>query len=311
LAKIDLLPRIRHKILLTPELSTIFRGKQDELEQRFSMITRVLDGQGLLSDSGTHGQRGYKGDYLFGWLGATTPFNPVVWKVMAQLGSRLFFYSLDSVAETTVEELIDSNSNGVSYKSGGEVCQQAVHGFLSTLFEKNKGVRAVKWDRTTDPEHVLRFVAYCSQLLALMRTPRQLQGSRSPESPHRANAVLCNLVRGHALVYGRTNVTYDDLPLVARITLSSMPSERRALLLALLENPECLTVSQAAAALGVAKDKTETAKGTAETGMEEFEWLGVAKYNRQGTGKASYLTLAPKWCWCADERFRALLWGRT
>ena len=50
LAEIDLLPRIKHKVLLTPELSTIFRGKQDELADRFSIITRVLDGQGLASD---------------------------------------------------------------------------------------------------------------------------------------------------------------------------------------------------------------------------------------------------------------------
>jgi hypothetical protein len=311
LGKIDLLPRIRHKVLLTPELSTIFRGKPDELSERFSMITRVLDGQGLMTDSGTHGQRGYKGDYLFSWLGATTPFASVVWNVMAQLGSRLFFYSLDSVAETTVEELIDSNSNAVSYKSGLEICQQAVNAFLPSLFTKNKGVRGVQLDRTRDPVHVLRIVASCARLLALMRTPRQMQGPPSPESPHRANAVLCNLARGHALVYGRTYLTHDDLPLVARITLSSMPSERRALLLALLENPQCLTVSQAAAALGLAKNKAETAKGTAETRMEEFEWLGVANYNRQGTGKVSFLTLAPKWSWCANETFRALVWGQT
>lgn len=73
LVKVDLLPRIRHKILLTPELSPIFRGKPDELAERFSIITRVLDGQGLTTDSGTHGRRGYTGDYLFAWIGCTTP----------------------------------------------------------------------------------------------------------------------------------------------------------------------------------------------------------------------------------------------
>lgn len=74
LSKVDLLPRIKHKVLLTPELSTIFRGKQDELAERFSTLTRILDGHGYTTDSGTHGQRGYTGDYLFAWLGATTPF---------------------------------------------------------------------------------------------------------------------------------------------------------------------------------------------------------------------------------------------
>jgi len=65
LAKVDLLPRIKDKILLTPELATIFRGKPDELTQTFSTITRVLDGQGLQTDSGTHGRQGYTGQHGF------------------------------------------------------------------------------------------------------------------------------------------------------------------------------------------------------------------------------------------------------
>ena len=51
LKKVDLLPRIKHKVLLTPDLSTIFRGKQEELAERFSTLTRVLDGQGYITDS--------------------------------------------------------------------------------------------------------------------------------------------------------------------------------------------------------------------------------------------------------------------
>src|SRR3990172_3902192 len=46
LQKVDLLPRIKHKVLVTPELATIFRGKEDDLVNQFKIITRVLDGQG-------------------------------------------------------------------------------------------------------------------------------------------------------------------------------------------------------------------------------------------------------------------------
>lgn len=58
LAQVDLLPRIRHRLLLTPELAPIFRGKDEDLVKRFAILIRVLDGQGLTTDSGTHGQRG-------------------------------------------------------------------------------------------------------------------------------------------------------------------------------------------------------------------------------------------------------------
>jgi hypothetical protein len=130
LSKVDLLPRIRHKVLLTPELSTIFRGKQDELAERFSTLTRILDGQGYTTDSGTHGQRGYTGDYLFAWLGATTPFDPIVWKVMAQLGSRMFFLVMDAAAEPTVQDLVSANLQPVVYEEGISQCRAVIHPFL-------------------------------------------------------------------------------------------------------------------------------------------------------------------------------------
>jgi hypothetical protein len=108
LANVDLLPRIRHKVLVTPELAPVFRGKEDELAKRFSIITRVLDGHGLMTDSGTQGRRGYRGDYLFAWIGCTTPLEPKVWRVMAQLGSRLIFLTMDDQPEVTVDDLVES-----------------------------------------------------------------------------------------------------------------------------------------------------------------------------------------------------------
>jgi hypothetical protein len=303
LEKIDLLPRIRHKALLTPELSTIFRGKRDDLAERFSTITRVLDGQGLMTDSGTHGQRGYAGDYLFAWLGATTPFDECVWDVMAQLGSRLFFFLMDAT-EQTVDELIRSNSNIISYRGAVQECQSAIHGMLSTLFAAHKGARGMRWDAAGNPAQILRTIAYCAQLLALMRTPFNRQDAPSPESAHRANAVLYNLARGHALVSGRTYLTTADLPLVALVTLSSMRRDRRELLGALVKTPSSLTVAQAALAIGGSRDKATRV-------MEEFDWLGVASYNKHGPGTAGFLIANQQWVLCADQVYRALLYGAT
>jgi hypothetical protein len=53
LEKIDLLPKIQHKVLVTPELALIFRGQEDELADKFNTLIHVLDGQGLSIDSGT------------------------------------------------------------------------------------------------------------------------------------------------------------------------------------------------------------------------------------------------------------------
>jgi hypothetical protein len=301
LDRVDLLPRIQYKVLLTPELSTIFRGKQDELAERFSTITRVLDGQGLKTDSGTHGQRGYEGDYLFAWLGATTPFDTVVWKVMAQLGSRMFFLVLDAVADPTLDELVTANSQLVSYKDGVAACQAAIHRYLAQMFALHGGVRKVQRDRwSSDPPEVLRVIARCAKLLATMRTVYDSESSVQPESPHRANAVLHNLARGHALICGRTTLIENDLPMIVQVTLSSIPRHRRATFLAFVRNSgEPLTVSEVGTA-------AEVSRHSAEECMKEMEWLGFATFHREGTGKAAYLVIRSEWKWCMEDKLLPL-----
>src|SRR5262249_26590755 len=95
LQEVHLLPKLKHRVLLTPELGPIFTGKTDDLLVRFSTITRVLDGEGLTTDSGTHGQIDLSGECVFAWLGATTLFTKNLWAIMGQLGSRLFFLVLE------------------------------------------------------------------------------------------------------------------------------------------------------------------------------------------------------------------------
>ena len=59
LEQIDLLPKIKNKLFLTPELSPTFSKKDDDLVEILGIMTRVLDGHGYESDTGAHGHRGY------------------------------------------------------------------------------------------------------------------------------------------------------------------------------------------------------------------------------------------------------------
>ncbi len=65
LAKIDLLPKLEGKVLLTKELAPIFRGREQDMQENFSTLIAVLDGKGFVSDSGMQGQRGYDRKILF------------------------------------------------------------------------------------------------------------------------------------------------------------------------------------------------------------------------------------------------------
>ncbi len=313
LAQVDLLPRIRHKVLVTPELAPIFRGKEDELAQRFSIITRVLDGHGLMTDSGTHGRRGYRGDYLFAWIGCTTPFDAKVWRVMAQLGSRLFFFDMDSAEEVSAEDLVNSNEE-TPYLTKLERCRAVVHPFLSDLFEHYGGIRGTQWNQKADPREVRHWIAWLARLLAKMRSepvwesdPYRGDPQYAPaktEMPWRAYAVLYNLARGHALVHGRTQLCWEDLPLVVQVTVSTMPTECRLVFKALVENRgQPLTVAQTQAALKIKH------LATARKVMEGLDRLGVAEYIQSGPGIPAVLRFRPDWAWCAEPDFRQFLAG--
>ena len=189
LAEIDLLPRIKHKVLITPELAPMFRQREEVLRDHFARLTAVLDGHGFTGDSGTQGRRGYTGDFLFAWLGAATPLPVHVWSVMAQLGSRLHFYEMpdEEVTDDELEEVL----RGTSYREKMRACGSTVRWFLRTRFSEYNRVRGVRWDREHDPEAVLTHIKRSARLLARCRSlastdegpgPFQVISHRMPNS---------------------------------------------------------------------------------------------------------------------------------
>jgi hypothetical protein len=309
LEQIDLLPRMKHRVLITPELAPTFRQRDDALRECIAILTAVLDGRGYTSDSGTQGRRGYTGDYLFGWLGATTPLPAVVWDVMAQLGSRLLFYAMPDV-EVGADQL-DQALIGTPYRDSVETCRLAVGKFILARLRALGGVRGISWDPTEDPEAVRRRIGLLARLLARLRSavPRDEDGSatvalydetyRPPDAeiPFRAQATLYNLARGRALLDNRTRLAPEDLPLVVNVVLSSMPDARAKVIRALIREGGALTTRRAAAALGQTLP-------TARRRMMEMAGLGVATLTG-GDANGQTLTLRPEWRWCLDLR----AWG--
>jgi hypothetical protein len=91
---VDLLPKIKNKLFLTPELAPIFSARDEDLLQMLSILTSVLDGHGFESDTGAQGHRGYNEDIMFTWLGAVVDIPFRVHKQLSQLGAKLYFYRL-------------------------------------------------------------------------------------------------------------------------------------------------------------------------------------------------------------------------
>jgi hypothetical protein len=86
-----MLPRIKDKLFLTPELAPTFAAKDDDLIQVLGIMTRILDGHGYESDTGAHGHRGYNERMMFVWIGAAVEIPRKVHKHLTTLWPKLYF----------------------------------------------------------------------------------------------------------------------------------------------------------------------------------------------------------------------------
>jgi hypothetical protein len=310
LANVDMLPRIRYRTLIVRDLAPIFGVKEDELLKTIGILTRALDGEGLETDSGVHGKRGYKGDWLFMLLAGTTPIPPRVFRVMGTLGSRLFFLALHSNTKSH-DELIAQN-RGTARREKERTCRKATDSLLRTLWTENPG--GVNWDKDNDEDDCLRVIARCAELLAALRGTIQMwqsehDGSVSHsvpviEQPDRINCLLCNLARGHALLCGRRQLATADLAPVLEVTFDSAPTIRSKVFRSLLEHNGTLKTGQVEKLL-------RCCKPTALKEMEALTVLGIADKTESDPeyGRPEHeLRLAEKFRWFATDECKALRW---
>ena len=276
----------------------------EDLLESFSILTRVLDGQGFESDSGVHGQRGYSGDYLFAWIGCTTPIPHNVWKTMGKLGSRFLFIEMPSGEQSAVD-LVRDAAGGISYKERVVLCREAVADFLEDLWLNEGGVRGVDWKRGADPEPVMNRIAEFAKVLARLRGTINVwrEGSGDEETynfstpmiegPARAMSLLYALARGHALVHGRRQLTEADLPIVARAALESTPNDRRAVMRLLLANDGVITTNHV---MGALRCSAPTGRAIIET----LDKLAIGQLVNPGPPAPATLTLAEDLSWLLE-----------
>ena len=309
-----MLPRIRYRTLIVRELGSIFGAKDDDLIKSFGILTRVLDGEGLETDSGVHGRRGYKGDYLFMLLAGTTPIPPRVFKIMGNFGSRLFFRSLHTPDEDD-DELIAQNK-GTARKLKESECKTTTERFLRTLWDMNPN--GVSWNKAGDADDCLRVIARCSRLLAALRGAINVWQSDHPdeggkkllhnmpviEKPHRINCLLYNLARAHALISGRRQLTSEDLWPVLDVTFDSAPTIRAKVFRGLIEAGGTLNTSDVVQLL-------RCSAPTARKEMEALSVLGIADKTAEGDDEPgrpeTQIKLASKFAWFASDDCKSLM----
>jgi len=308
LKKIDLLPRIKDKVLITAELSTLFGAKAEELKETFSLLTRVLDGDGLTIDSGVYGTRGYKGEHMFTWLGATTPIPHTVWDLFGNLGARMYFMQIAQKNKTNSSYIADLKQKNSRKKVNA--CNEATQRFLKGIWRDTR----LDWDCTNDSDELLDKVVLLSKVVTRLRgkinviVKEGYDGEKTynsepiVEEPDRCIQALYTLMRGHALIQGRTQIQTDDLPVVIDVALSSAPWDRINAFCYLL-NKESVT----------AKDLMEDLKCARTTAIRSMQTLKLLElvdlqeepYRTNGGEQTGYvMKLKQEFKWFKSAEFQ-------
>ena len=319
LQKIDLLPRIKHRVLCTPEMGSMLADGEDDLRKRMGILTRILDGEGYKPASGVNGVRGYEGDYLFMMLGASTPFPLRVWKSMTGYGHRMFFLSLGT-SDPDIDQLV-GQLYGDGYKMMQNRCKLATEGFIRGLWERHKD--GVDWDHSKNDRAVITRISEMATFLSLFRgdiiiyKDRDDFGSQTShskpqiEKPHRINQWLYNFARAHALVCGRDHLTMEDVEPLYDIVESTAPTPRPDFLRCLIENDGRVSAAD------IVRD-VNIVRNTAKKEMKKLKSLGVGQIQKEGIGgimedvddydsENDNCSDNKKWVFVLDERFKWLL----
>jgi hypothetical protein len=310
LQQIDMLPKIKDKIFLTPELSPMFSTKDDDLVQILGIITRIADGQGLMTNSGVYGQRGYDGKLMFTWVGAAVDIPHKVYKLLTNLGAKLYFLRMPYVSQTEEELVAKMNEN---FDTKFDEIQSALFDYLmwfeigpGLIEDESSGLPKMKWDESKDDLEARKIIARVAKLLSHLRCvaktsdTENTQGSQYaysvslPEDPSRAVTILANLAKGHALLEGRNYISKEDVPIVIMTALSTAQTELFSVLLA---NNGSMTTSQIT-------DYLDISKPTALKTMAELKAVGLVDEYYLDTEKR--VTLRPEFDWFLSEEFAKL-----
>lgn len=214
LSEMDLLPRIKDKTLLTPELAPLFRARGNDLTKSMATLAAVLDGRGYVSHSGAHGERGHRGEYNFGWLGCSTPLSSTAFRELALIGPKIFMFEVSRRRMSAIE--LARAAAGRDDGTAAADCRAAVRKLVIELFWCFAPVSVPVASVSIDAKR-LHLIALWTELMSVLRAAN----GHEPEYPERPLRVLRLIAIGSALAHGRMCVDDLDLALVGHVAMSS------------------------------------------------------------------------------------------
>lgn len=256
LAKIDLLPRMAGKCVITKEMAPMFTGHEDDLMKKFAVFASILDGEGYISGSGCHGQRGYSERIVFTLMGAVTPdvLSKKVYSSMNAVGPRFCFWEIPP-RNLDAEKWLGPNEER---RAAEQKTSDAIQEFLEELFGKIQpgSVTRNEFVLTEEFRKALSSIAILMVRLRAKSSPMDEEEPRqtSIESPERAYRYLEQITFGSALLDERREIAPEDLRLALKVAVSSGIPVLRRIIGIFLDSDHSRTVHDLYVRLGINSD---------------------------------------------------------
>ncbi len=227
LEEVDLIRKLPNRILLVPDLVSMFGRKEQEVKESLSILTRVMDGDGLSNDGGVQGHREFNEECVFVMLGAIVKLSPAIWRIVSEMGTRLLFIRMDriNVHESQTENLERQLKNGYNFKAEELELKKMTYNLIEERIDKY-GIRKTTWEKDYD-DTIIRLLSLTSELISKLRIiVNKDVGFEQNETPYRVLKQLENLLQGRAILYNRNNLEESDLNLALQVALSSVDEAR-------------------------------------------------------------------------------------
>jgi len=294
----DLLPRLRNKCLVTPELAVLFKDRN--LPQTLGMLTRLLDGFGYVRHTG-FGEVGLHENVRFNWCAAIVKIQPKIWDLLGHLGHRLLFLHLENEnesAEAVENRLVRMITEDRDYIEKLSICRNAVIAFFQNI--QARYPNGVTWNTAMDNPRAKQIIVRAALMLKSLRGTIDPKDATNTifEEPTRLTQSLYNICRGYALMHYRTHIIVNDVESVLTIMLDSAPPERKKLLLTLLKQNGEIDADQY---MKISKHDHKRVLGV----FNDFEILNIVEFIQDNSMKR--IRLKPEFSWLLNKKILKMI----
>jgi len=290
----DLLPRLRNRCLVTPELGVLFKDRN--LPQTLGLLTRLLDGFGYIRHTG-FGEVGVHENVRFNWCAAIVKIQPKHWDLFGHLGHRLLFLHMENGNESVEAEedrLVRMITEDRDYNEKLAICRNSVNNFFQNI--QARYPNGVTWNTAMDNPRAKRIVVKAARMLKYLRGT--IDDPAIFEDATRLTQSFYNICRGYALMHYRTRIIFNDVESVLAVMLDSAPPERKKLLLALLEQNGEIDADQY-------MEMSEHNYKRVLYDFTNFETLNIVEFVQDNTVKK--IKLKPEFSWLLDKKILKMI----